>query len=189
MLGPVAIHLKPRSPRQPVQRAGPICDHGQSDQICPAMPADPPAPIDRLRTICLSLPQAEERETWDIPTFRVRDKIFAMAHDWNGRPSVWFKAPAGVQALLTEAAPDRFFRPPYVGHKGWVGLWLDAPWDQAEAEALITRSWRMTAPKRLSATLEDPDVSSPGDTHDAPSRRRSLPSRTGSNRRKAASTR
>lgn len=151
-------------------------------------PTDP-RPIDRLRAICLALPEAEERETWEIPTFRVHDKIFAMAHPVAERPSVWFKAPRGVQALLTEAAPERFFRPPYVGHKGWVGLWLDAPWDQAEAEALITRSWRMTAPKRLAATLDDPAVSSPGDTPDAPSRRRSPPSRTASTRRKAASTR
>ena len=105
--------------------------------------------LDRLRALCLALPEAEERETWEVPTFRIRNKIFAMAHDVDGRPSVWMKAPRGVQALLTEAAPDRFFRPPYVGHKGWIGLWLDAPWDQEETAALVARSWRMTAPKRL----------------------------------------
>ena len=109
--------------------------------------------LHRLRTLCLALPEAEERTTWDAPTFRVRDKIFAMVHDVKTRPSVWFKAPVGVQAILTDAAPERFFVPPYVGHKGWVALWLDVPWDHDEAEALITRSWRMTAPKRLAATL------------------------------------
>lgn len=107
-----------------------------------------------------------------------------MVHDVGARPSVWFKAPLGTQAMLTEAAPDRFFRPPYVGHKGWIGLWLDVAWDHAEAEALITRSWRMTAPKRLAATLSSPD-----DTPDAPSRRKSPPARTGSTRRTTASTR
>jgi len=140
--------------------------------------------LDQLRALCLALPEAEERRTWDAPTFRIRDKIFAMVHDVKGRPSVWFKAPAGVQAMLTEAAPERFFVPPYVGHKGWVALWLDAPWDHEETAALITRSWRMTAPKRLAATLSNPD-----DTRDAPSRRKSPPARLGNTRRKAASTR
>jgi hypothetical protein len=56
---------------------------------------------------------------------------------------------AGAQAILVEAAPERFFRPPYVGHKGWIGFWLDGVDDWGEVEELIGRSWRMTAPKRL----------------------------------------
>lgn len=146
-------------------------------------------PIARLRVLCMALPEAEERETWDIPTFRVRDKIFAMAHPDKGRPSVWMKAPRGTQAILTEAAPDRFFSPPYVGHKGWIGVWLDVEPDWDEMRALVERSWRMTAPKRLAATLPDPEISSSGDTPDAPSPRRSPPSRTASTRRKSASAR
>ena len=146
-------------------------------------------PIARLRILCMALPEAEERETWDIPTFRVRDKIFAMAHPDKGRPSVWMKAPRGTQAILTEAAPDRFFSPPYVGHKGWIGVWLDVEPDWDEMRALVERSWRMTAPKRLAATLPDPEISSSGDTPDAPSPRRSPPSRTASTRRKSASAR
>lgn len=140
--------------------------------------------LNRLRAICLGLPEAEERETWEVPTFRIRDKIFAMVHDVGARPSVWFKAPPGTQAMLTEAMPERFFRPPYVGHKGWIGLWLDVAWDQAETEALVIRSWRMTAPKRLAATLSSPD-----DTPAEPSRRKSPPARNGSIRRTTASTR
>lgn len=143
--------------------------------------------MDNLRALCMALPEAEERETWEIPTFRVRDKIFAMAHPDKGRPSVWMKAPRGTQALLTEAAPDRFFSPPYVGHKGWIGVWLDVDPDWDEMRALVERSWRMTAPKRLAATLPDPTISSSGDTPDAPSPRKSPPSRTGSTRRKSAS--
>jgi hypothetical protein len=102
------------------------------------------SPLSRLRDICLALPEAVEKETWDIPTFRVRDKIFAMAHDRDGRIDVWCKAPPGAQAVLVTAAPDRFFRPPYVGHKGgWrAGLGGDRrpdrpqlPDDRAEAVA------------------------------------------------------
>ena len=75
--------------------------------------------IGRLRAICLALPEAQEKATWGAPTFRVRDKIFAMVHDVKGRASFWCKAPPGVQDILTQAAPTRFFRPPYLGHKGW----------------------------------------------------------------------
>jgi hypothetical protein len=77
-----------------------------------------PEALAELRGICLALPQAIEKQTWGNPTFRVRDKIFAMVHAVNGRLGVWCKAPSGVQAILVEAAPDRFFSPPYVGAKG-----------------------------------------------------------------------
>jgi predicted DNA-binding protein (MmcQ/YjbR family) len=102
-----------------------------------------------LRAICLALPEAVEKETWDIPTFRIRAKIFAMVHDRNGRIDVWCKAPPGAQAVLVAAAPDRFFRPSYVGHKGWIGFWLDGEPDWEEVADLLGRSYRMTAPKRL----------------------------------------
>ena len=106
----------------------------------------------RLRRICLVLPEAVEKETWEIPTFRVREKIFAMAHDPG---TVWCKAPRGVQAILVGAAPERFFVPPYVGHKGWVRLRIDPVTDWAEVTALINRSYRMTAPKRLAALVAE----------------------------------
>ena len=108
--------------------------------------------LDRLRAICLALPEAAEKETWDIPTFRVRDKIFAMAHDPG---TVWCKAPRGVQAILVGAAPDRFFVPPYVGPRGWIGFRLDHVYDWDEVAALIRRSYRMTAPKRLAALVPE----------------------------------
>ena len=106
--------------------------------------------IERLRVLCLALPEAVEKTTWDTPTFRVRDKIFAMVH---GMGDVWCKAPRGVQALLIEAAPERFFMPPYVGSKGWIGFRLGPATDWEEADALIRRSYRMTAPKRLAALV------------------------------------
>ena len=107
------------------------------------------SPASRLRAICLALPEAEERETWETPTFRVRDKIFAMFQPQNGVPAFWCKAPPGAQAILLEADARRFFRPPYVGPKGWIGVRLDAGVDWTEVEELVRRSWGMTAPKRI----------------------------------------
>lgn len=106
------------------------------------------APIAALRQICLALPEAIERETWDHPTFRVRDKIFATFGGHDGRPSLTCKAPPGSQTILIGADSGRFFLPPYVGHKGWIGMHLDgADWN--EVAVLVERSYRMTAPKRL----------------------------------------
>lgn len=116
------------------------------------------APTERLRALCLSLPQAVEKEAWGDPTFRVRDKIFAMVKTGDGRLSVWLKAPEGAQEILIGADPARFFRPPYVGPKGWIGVRLDGEpedgvdWD--ELAALVERSFRLVAPKRIAALLD-----------------------------------
>jgi hypothetical protein len=111
-------------------------------------------PLDQLREICLALPEAVEKETWGDPTFRVRDKIFAMVKVGDGRESVWCKAPPGAQAALVGSDPERFFVPPYVGHHGWVGIRLDTAIDWDEVAELIEESYRMTAPKRLAALLD-----------------------------------
>jgi predicted DNA-binding protein (MmcQ/YjbR family) len=111
-------------------------------------------PIDRLRAICLALPEAAEKETWGDATFRVRDKIFAMQRRDDGRVSIWCKAPPGSQMVLVGADPERFFVPPYVGHKGWVGVRLDRKPDWDEVAAIVKRSYRMTAPKKLAALAE-----------------------------------
>lgn len=105
--------------------------------------------LSRLRPICLALPEAQERETWGEATFRVREKIFCMHIADAEEPALWCKAPAGSQAILVGADPHRFFVPPYVGHKGWVGMRLDKRVDWREVALLVTRSYRMTAPKRL----------------------------------------
>ncbi|MCB9733940.1 MAG: MmcQ/YjbR family DNA-binding protein [Deltaproteobacteria bacterium] len=113
-----------------------------------------PAVLERLRALCLALPEATEKIAWGTdPTWRVRDKIFAMqkGNHEGGRPSVWMKAPAGAQALLVAAAPDRVFVPPYVGHKGWVGVWLDGDVDWEGLARLVADAWREIAPKRLRA--------------------------------------
>ncbi|MGE0748779.1 MAG: MmcQ/YjbR family DNA-binding protein [Rhodospirillales bacterium] len=111
-------------------------------------------PIDRLRAICLALPEATEKEAWGDPTFRVRDKIFAMEKRGDGRVSVWCKAPEGSQMVLVGADPARFFVPPYVGPKGWIGIRLDTGPDWDEVAALVRRSYRLIAPKKLAALVE-----------------------------------
>lgn len=112
------------------------------------------SPLPRLRKISLSLPEAHEVEAWGEPTFRVKNKLFAMyAHASNhhgaGRHSVWIKATKENQALMIRAQPNRFFRPPYVGPSGWVGVYLDKSPDWDEVAELLRDGWRMTAPKKL----------------------------------------
>jgi predicted DNA-binding protein (MmcQ/YjbR family) len=111
----------------------------------------PGQPIDRLRAICLALPEAVEKAAWGDPTFRVRDKIFAMEKRGDGRVSVWCKAPEGSQLVLVGADPKRFFVPPYVGHKGWIGMRLDHSPDWREVAEVVRRSYVLIAPKRLAA--------------------------------------
>jgi hypothetical protein len=105
-----------------------------------------------FRTIALALPEAEERETWGHPTFRVRDRMFAaMATD--GR-SASIKATKQAQAALVGSEPGTFSIPAYVGHRGWVSVAL-ANVDPQELRELVTEAWLMTAPKRLARTLEE----------------------------------
>lgn len=116
----------------------------------------PPRPLTRLRKLCLALPEAHEVEAWGAPTFRVRNKLFAMyasaaSHHGGGRPAVWCKAGPGNQQLMVRAEPERFFVPPYVGPSGWVGVWLDGDVDWSELAELLKDAWRLTAPKRVVA--------------------------------------
>ncbi len=115
----------------------------------------PQRPIVRLRAISRALPEAVEKETWGIPTFRVRERIFAMLGADDGRPALVCKAPPGSQAILVGADPERFFVPAYVGHKGWIGVRLDRDPDWDEVAALVTRSFRLVAPKRIAALLDE----------------------------------
>jgi predicted DNA-binding protein (MmcQ/YjbR family) len=99
------------------------------------------------------LPDAHEVEAWGAPTFRVRNKLFAMYaeagnHHGAGRAAVWCKAGPGNQAFMVQADPRRFFVPPYVGPSGWVGIYLDGPVDWTELAELLRDSYDLTAPKR-----------------------------------------
>ena len=118
------------------------------------------SPLPRVRRLCLALPEAHEVEAWGEATFRVRNKMFAMyasanTHHGGGRPGVWIKATPINQQLLIRSARDRYFSPPYVGPKGWVGVFLDGDPEWAAVADLLRDAWRLTAPKRLAASLAD----------------------------------
>jgi len=117
-------------------------------------------PLPKLRKLCLALPDAHEVEAWGEPTFRVRNKLFAMFasadnHHGGGRHAVWCKAAPGNQELMIRSAPARFFKPPYVGPSGWVGIWLDGKVDWEEVADLVRDSYLLVAPKRLVADLRE----------------------------------
>lgn len=112
-----------------------------------------------LRKICLALPESHEVEAWGEPTFRVRNKLFAMYanannHHGGGRPAVWCKVGPGNQGLMVQANPDRFFVPPYVGPSGWVGVWLDGAVDWRVVADLVRDSYVLVAPKKLRVLME-----------------------------------
>ena len=107
---------------------------------------------DAVRRLALSFPEAEERETWGHPTFRVRGKMFmAMSEDGT---SASVKAARDAQAALVGSEPTTFSIPAYVGHHGWVGVTL-AKVDPDELRELITEAWLMSAPKRLTRELDE----------------------------------
>jgi hypothetical protein len=102
----------------------------------PTAPQSCDAVLERIRTICLGLPDTSERLSHGAPTFFVREKhAFLMVldnHHGDGRFAIWCAAPEGLQEALVEADPDKFFVPPYVGHRGWLGVRLDRglDWDE-----------------------------------------------------------
>ena len=123
-------------------------------------------PLPRLRKLCLALPEAHEVIAWGEPTFRVRNKLFAMfangsTHHGAGRHAVWCKATHVTQDLLIHAQPERFFSPPYVGPSGWVGVVLDGKTDWGTVADLLHDAWVLTAPKRVQALLDQPSVKKP----------------------------
>ncbi len=116
-------------------------------------------PIDRLRQLCLGFPGATEKEAWGEPMFRA-PKIFAMyasaaTHHGRGRPAVWIKAMPLNQEMAIRSDPDRYFKPPYVGPSGWIGVYLDKrpPW--GAIAALLEDGYRQAAPKKLVAQLDE----------------------------------
>lgn len=121
--------------------------------------------LERVRQIGLALPEATERLSHGEPTFFVRGKVFVMFannHHGDGRVAVWLPAPPGFQEGLIDSAPTRFFRPPYVGGRGWVGIVLDAI-DDAALRLSIETAWELTAPKRLRSARNAADRSPPDD--------------------------
>jgi hypothetical protein len=117
----------------------------------------PDPSIGRLRRLCLALPEVTERPSHGEATWFVRDKtsfVTTADHHHDDRVAFWCAAPDGVQEDLVASAPDRFFRPPYVGHRGWLGVWLDVPKDWDEIAAIVVSAYRCVAPARLRAVLD-----------------------------------
>jgi hypothetical protein len=114
--------------------------------------------LDRVRSLCLALPETNERPSHGSPAFFVRDKktfvMFLNDHHGDGRLALWCAAPAGAQEALVARDAVRFFRPPYVGHRGWLGVRLDLRVDWAEVAALIDEAYRCVAPRALVAQLD-----------------------------------
>ncbi|MBO0855432.1 MAG: MmcQ/YjbR family DNA-binding protein [Nocardia sp.] len=115
-------------------------------------------PLERVRRLCLALPETTERLSHGEPTWFIRGKkTFAMYADrhHDDRLGFWCAAPAGAQQALVSAEPERFFRPPYVGHRGWLGVYLDVAVDWDEIGEIVTDAYRTIAPKTLVARLDE----------------------------------
>ena len=109
--------------------------------------------IERVRELCLALPEVVERPSHGAPSFFVRGKrCFVMYHDdhhGDGRLALWCAAPAGMQAGLVGGAPEQYFVPPYVGHRGWVGVRIDSGLDDDAIAGAIEEAYCAVAPARL----------------------------------------
>jgi hypothetical protein len=116
-------------------------------------PAERRAALERLRQHCLALPETSERQSHGAPSFFVREKkCFVMLlddHHDDGRFAIWCAAPPGNQELLVQADPERFFRPPYVGHRGWLGMLLHGQVDWDEVAGIVEDAFATVAPKKL----------------------------------------
>ncbi len=115
--------------------------------------------VDILRPICLAFPEVTERPSHGAPTWFVRDKksfamLWARGHHDNAFPHLWCAAPPGAQQELVAGSPETFFRPPYVGGRGWLGVRLDGDVDWAEIAELCQDAYRVVAPKRLVDQLD-----------------------------------
>lgn len=122
--------------------------------------ADPRDTLEKLREICLSFPETTERLSHGAPSFFVRDKstfvnAWLNGHHGNDFPHLWCAAPPGAQQDLAEQEPDRFFRPPYVGHRGWIGVRLDVGLDWDDIDGICEDAYRTVAPTKLVALLDE----------------------------------
>jgi hypothetical protein len=116
------------------------------------------AALAKVRAICTAFPEVTERPSHGAPTWFVREKTFVNCW-FNGHhdlefPHLWCAAPAGAQQELIAADPERFFRPPYVGHRGWVGVRLDGKPDWTEIAEVCREAYRAIAPARLVKLLD-----------------------------------
>ena len=117
-----------------------------------------PDPLAVVRRCCIALPTVEERLSHGEPTWFIRGKttfVMYADHHHDDRTAIWCAAPSGVQEALVAERPEGFFRPPYVGHRGWLGVYLDVPVDEDELADLIESAFRAVAPPRVLALLDE----------------------------------
>jgi hypothetical protein len=115
-------------------------------------------PLDRLRPICLALPEVTERLSHGEPTWFIGAKrtfVTYADHHHDDRLAFWCAAEPGRQATMVETAPLNYFIPPYVGHRGWLGVYLDVPVDWDEITDIVEDAYRLIAPKKLLAKLDE----------------------------------
>jgi hypothetical protein len=106
--------------------------------------------LQRVRKICLALPETMEKLSHGEPTFFAKKRVFAMFsnnHHNDGHVAVWVPAPAGLQEALIEEDPEAYYRPPYVGGGGWVGIELDQVNDEVLAGHL-RQAWNLIVKKK-----------------------------------------
>ncbi|QSB05511.1 MmcQ/YjbR family DNA-binding protein [Natronoglycomyces albus] len=114
--------------------------------------------LSRLTTICARLPEAQESTTVHHPSFKVRGKAFVMLADpnkWSEVESLWIKSTPGEQQALIQSDPEQYFKPPYVGPSGWIGVRLTKECDWDEVAELVTEGWRLAAPKRAIKAFDE----------------------------------
>lgn len=115
-------------------------------------------PLERLRKLCLALPETTERLSHGEPTWFIRGKktfVTYSDHHHDDRVAFWCAAPPGEQEALVSSDPSRFYVPPYVGHRGWIGVYVDVPLDWDEIADLVEDAYRTVAPRQLVAKLDD----------------------------------
>jgi hypothetical protein len=150
---PAPLPRRPVVPSVQANRAGPPYVRVMSPRMSDPLP--------RLRALCLALPEVTEKVSHGEPTWFVRKVFVTYAerhHD--DRVGFWCAAPPGAQEALVAARPDRFFVPPYVGGRGWLGVRLDVDeidWD--EISEIVTDAYREIAPKKLVTQLDQPRTS------------------------------
>ena len=114
--------------------------------------------LEGVRALALKLPETNERLSHGMPTFFIRNKKtfvnFTDGHHGDEHTCLWLAAPDGAQQQLVDQEPHRFFVPPYVGHRGWLGLRLDVDLDWDEVAQMVEEAFRCVAPKTLLAQLD-----------------------------------
>jgi len=108
--------------------------------------------FEKIRTLCLSLPGTSERISHGAPSFFINEKLsfvqYRVNHHGDGRIALWCSAPSGAQSLFIETRPEIYFRPPYVGHLGWIGVRLDQDATWSDISGMIEDAYLNRAPKK-----------------------------------------